>query len=98
MKIQKTADLTNRFSTCGKLVLGFSFTKEMAKLGSTKTEGQVESASELDMPIWSVVSFDKCEFSGLKYADAISKLTELESKKVAGLCIVTDDVAARIKS
>ena len=70
----------------------------MAESRSKKTENQNETASELDMPIWSVVSFDQCELSGLKYADAVSKIAELESKRVPGLCIVTDDVASRIKS
>ena len=70
----------------------------MAESGRKRTEEQNEPASELDMPIWSVVSFDQCELSGLKYADAITKMAELESKKVAGLCIVTDDVASRITS
>ena len=50
------------------------------------------------MPIWSVVSFEQCEFSGLNYGEAIAKMTELDSKKVPGLCIVTDDVASRIKT
>jgi hypothetical protein len=70
----------------------------MAESGSKKTEKRDKPASELDMPIWSVVSFDQCEFSSLKYADAILKMAELESKKVPGLCIVTNDVASRIKS
>ena len=70
----------------------------MAESRSKKTDKQDAPASELDTPIWSVVSFDECEFSSLKYADAIAKMTELESRKVAGLCIVTDDVASRIKS
>ena len=70
----------------------------MAESGSKRTGKQDEPASELDMPMWSVVSFDQCEFSSLTYADAISKMAELESKKVPGLCIVTDDVASRIKS
>ena len=74
------------------------FPKEMAESGSKRTEQEVEPASELDMPIWSVVSFDQCEFSGLKYSDAISKIAELETKRVPGLCIVTDDVASRIRS
>lgn len=70
----------------------------MAESRSKTKEMEDKPASELDMPIWSVVSFDQCEFSGLNYADAISKMTELESKRVPGLCIVTDNVALRIKS
>jgi hypothetical protein len=52
--------------------------------------------NELRLPVWSVVSFDKCEASGLTYAAAEQKLSELEARKVSGLCIVTDEVAARI--
>ena len=70
----------------------------MAESGSKKTDERNEPVSELDMPIWSVVSFDQCEFSGLNYGEAIARMTELESKKVPGLCIVTDDVASRIKT
>ena len=54
--------------------------------------------SELDMPQWSVVSFDKTEGSGLTYAAAVKLLAEKESADVYGLCIVTDDVASRVDS
>ena len=52
--------------------------------------------NELRLPVWSVISFEKCEASGLTYTEAEQKLTELEAQKVSGLCIVTDEVAARI--
>jgi hypothetical protein len=52
--------------------------------------------SELRERIWSVISFDKCEAAGLTYAEAEQKLTELEAQKFSGLCIVADEVAARI--
>jgi hypothetical protein len=45
-----------------------------------------------------VISFDKCEASGLTHADALMKLAELDAKKVAGLCIVTDEAAERVRS
>jgi len=51
---------------------------------------------ELREALWSVVSFDKCEASNLTYAEAEQKLSELETQKVSGLCIVTNDTAARI--
>lgn len=54
-------------------------------------------ASELDLPQWSVVSFDTCEASGVTYADAIELLAEKEVAGVYGLCIVTDDAARRIR-
>ena len=54
--------------------------------------------SELSEPRWSVVSFEKLEASGLIFSDAVKKLSELEGAKVPGLCIVTDEAAARIRS
>lgn len=52
--------------------------------------------SELEQPIWSVVTFEKTAASGLTYAQAAEKLEKLKSEKVSGLCIVTDEAAARI--
>ena len=52
--------------------------------------------SELDLPRWSVVSFDKCEESGLIYTAAAKLLAEKEAAGVYGLCIVTDEAAKRI--
>ena len=52
--------------------------------------------AELREAVWSVVSFDKCEARNLSYAEAEQKLAELEAQKVSGLCIVTDETAARI--
>ena len=54
--------------------------------------------SELDEPLWSVISFERCEAAGLTYADAVKRLAELEKRHVNGLCIVTDDAATRIGS
>jgi hypothetical protein len=52
--------------------------------------------NELREAFWSVVSFDKCEASGLTYAAAEEKIKELEAAGLSGLCIVTDETAARI--
>ena len=52
--------------------------------------------SELDLPQWSVVSFDECEASALTYSSAVELLEEREAAGVYGLCIVTDDVAATV--
>ena len=54
------------------------------------------SAGELREAIWSVVSFDKSEANNLTYAEAEQKMRELLEQKVSGLCIVTDETAARI--
>lgn len=55
-----------------------------------------EFQSELAEPLWSVVTFDECAASGLQYDEAVETLRRLEAEKVSGLCIVTDDAAARI--
>jgi hypothetical protein len=67
----------------------------MAVSGAEKVDGSTER-SELDEPIWSVVSFDRCEASGLTYAAAAQKMAELDARKVSGLCVVTDEAASRI--
>ncbi len=61
-----------------------------------KTEETADFSSELRDPLWSVISFEKREATGLTYTEAEQKLAELEALKFSGLCIVTDEVAARI--
>jgi hypothetical protein len=68
----------------------------MAESGMKKSKESKEPLSELDEPIWSVVSFEKCEASGLTYSEAAAKLVELEARKVSGLCIVTGEAASRV--
>ena len=53
--------------------------------------------SELDLPRWSVVSFDVREGSGLSYADAVKLLADREAAGVYGLCIITDEAASRVR-
>ena len=53
--------------------------------------------SELDLPQWSVVSFDACEGSGLTYDAAIKLLADREAAGVYGLCIITDEAASRLR-
>jgi hypothetical protein len=50
---------------------------------------------DIEQDVWSVVSFDRVEATGLAYAQAAKLIDELDAKRVAGLCIVTD-AAARI--
>ena len=57
-----------------------------------------EHISELSLPQWSVISFDRLESSGLDYNTAAQKLTELEANGVNGLCIVTDEAARRMRN
>ena len=60
-----------------------------------KKETQTQ-LSELDLPEWSVVSFDACEGSGLTYHDAAKLMAEKEAAGVYGLCIITDEAASRV--
>ncbi len=62
------------------------------------TEKQETIQSELDIPMWSVVSFDACEASGLTYHVAAKLMSEKEAAGVYGLCIITDEAASRISS
>ena len=55
-----------------------------------------DAPSELSKPRWSVVSFEARAASSLTYKQATEKLAELAAQKVSGLCIVTDEAAARI--
>jgi hypothetical protein len=52
--------------------------------------------SEIDEALWSVISFDQMEACCLTYNQAAALMAELDSQNVPGLCVVTDDAAARI--
>jgi hypothetical protein len=52
--------------------------------------------SELDMPVWSVISFEKRIEKNLKYADAAALLEKLVGEKISGLCIITDEAAEKM--
>lgn len=60
--------------------------------------GEENVSDELNAPRWSVVSFESRLANNLTYAEAARKLEEFHAKKVAGLCIITDEAAARIAS
>jgi hypothetical protein len=80
-----------------KIISGFtSLMQDAQKSATYENESDAGSTSELDERRWSVVSFERCEASHLTFADARNKLAELDGAKVAGLCLVTDDVAARV--
>jgi hypothetical protein len=57
-----------------------------------------DTASELNEPRWSVVSFDKREATGLTYTQAEAKMDELLGQRVYGLCIVTDSAGEKVAS
>lgn len=54
-------------------------------------------SSELNEPRWSVVTFDESAANHLTYAAAVQKMAEFEAAGLSGLCIVTDETAARIR-
>ena len=55
-----------------------------------------EVSSELNEPCWSVVSFESVAVHGLPYREAQKWLEKLQKQNISGLCIVTDEAAARI--
>ncbi len=79
-------------------------TDKAATAQKTKVAPATEAASgedfpgELNAPNWSVVSFEACLAGNLTYEEAAKKLEQLVAEKIAGLCIVTDDAAERIKN
>jgi hypothetical protein len=63
---------------------------------ATEKKETEAARSELDLPLWSVVSFDACEASSLTYPEAVELLAKKEAEGVYGLCIVTDKAASRV--
>lgn len=52
--------------------------------------------SELDLPVWSVISFEKRVGKNLKYAQARELLEKFTGEKISGLCIITDEAAEKM--
>lgn len=61
-----------------------------------KSNGGKDFSSEINAPRWSVVSFEERAAKNLTYAEAVEKMEQLARQKVSGLCIITDEAAARI--
>ncbi len=55
-----------------------------------------EFSSELNEPVWSVVTYKSVAVSHLTYEEAAQWAEDLKKQGVSGLCVVTDNVAARI--
>ena len=55
-------------------------------------------SAELRESRWSVISFDKLEAQNLNYPEAELKLAELLAQNISGLCIITDEAAARMNT
>lgn len=63
-----------------------------------ETESRPAVTCDLDEPQWSVISFDKIEAGGMSYHQAVKLLTALNITGIAGLCIVTDAAAGKLKT
>lgn len=61
-----------------------------------KHAGESTGQSELDLPVWAVISFERTEATALTYRQAAERMAELEAKGVAGLCMVTIEAADRV--
>jgi len=73
--------------------------KTAARKGNAANVASSKSfANELNEPRWSVVTFERCAASNLTYAEAAQELEKLYAKKIAGLCIITDEAAEKVKN
>ncbi len=60
------------------------------------TDAGAKFSSELNESRWSIVTFAGVAARGLAHAEALKYLENLDKQNVSGLCIVTDEAAARI--
>ena len=63
---------------------------------SAEPAEEKENLSELEQKIWAVVSFEKCEKTGLTYDEAAAELERLRAENISGLCILTAEAAEKI--
>ena len=52
--------------------------------------------SELSERRWAVMSERGCEATRLDYAEAAGLVRRLRSEKISGLCVITEEAAARL--
>ena len=71
---------------------------ELQNTGENSAEKREDFTSELDAPVWSVISFEKRVGQNLNYADARAMLDKLVGEKVSGLCIITDEAAEKMSA
>ena len=70
--------------------------EENSEVAAEKSSPETNT-SELNLPQWSVVSFEQTVAGNLTYSEAVEKLNELAAQKIAGLCIITNEAAKRLK-
>lgn len=72
----------------------------IAQKEKTSSAQKVDSheglSSELELPRWSVITYESVEASGLSYNKALRRIKKLDKKGISGLCIVSDEAAARV--
>jgi hypothetical protein len=61
-----------------------------------ETRPEADEASELDQPLWAVISFENVEGTALTYSEARELLAELDSRGVHGLALITAEAAERL--
>lgn len=69
--------------------------KEVSKAAQEVAPAE-EFSSELSEPSWSVVTRDSVAVSHLKYDEAALCAEGLKKQGISGICIVTDEAAARV--
>lgn len=57
-----------------------------------------KEASELCEALWSVISFERVQGTNLTYDNARELVERLDKQNVAGLCIVTNEAAACVRT
>ena len=61
-----------------------------------ETDSNESAPNELELPQWSIVTFEGVAVRGLSYNEALKWMEKLRAQNISGLCIVTDEAAARI--
>lgn len=71
--------------------------EQNSEASSAENSSEIENApSELEIQRWSLVTFEGVAMSGLRYEEAMEWTKKLYEQKISGLCIVTDEAAARM--
>jgi hypothetical protein len=78
-----------RFGVRARLPLNSNQSEEAPRL-------RIDAMSELGEQRWSVVSERGREAARLPYADAAALVRRLTGERVHGLCVITDEAAARL--
>lgn len=71
--------------------------QENSAISETPETENSEAEAEMNAPDWSVVTFEGVAVSNLTYAEAREWIEKLDRQKISGLCIVTDEAAARLQ-